>query len=138
MADIVKVSDAVALGIHAAVCLAAMTDKAYSCKQLAETLAVSESHLAKVLQRLGRNGIVVSRRGPKGGFVLGRAASEITFLQVFEAIEGSLTVPGCLIGQPKCNGRECVMGDLLHEIHQKTRDYFTNTTLADLARVVAK
>ncbi len=138
MSDIVKVSDAVALGIHAAVMLAAWNDKPYSCKQLAETLSVSENHLSKVMQRLSRAGIVVSRRGPRGGFVLARPASEITFLHVFEAIEGALTVPGCLIRQPKCNGSGCVMGDLLHEIHRQTRTYFTGTTLARLAGVIRK
>lgn len=136
MSEIIKISDAVALGIHGATWLAAQSDKAYSCRELARVLNVSENHLAKVLQRLSRAGIVTSTRGPKGGFVLAKPAEEITFLQVMEAIDGPLSVPGCLIGQPKCNGQECVMGNLLHEIYEKSHAYFQQTTLADLARVL--
>ena len=138
MAEIVKISDAVALGIHAATLLAADAGTAYSCKELAGILGVSDHHLAKVMQRLVRGDIVTSTRGPKGGFVLEKPPAETTFLQVMEAIDGPLKVPGCLIGKPKCNGQECVMGTLLHEIYEKSHRYFRQTTLADLARVIEK
>ncbi len=136
MGDIVKISDAVAIGIHAATLLAAFVDKAYSTRSMASRLDVSEAHLAKVMQRLSRAGIVLSMRGPSGGFVLARPARDITFLEVFEAIDGPLSIPGCLIGQPRCNGSACVMGGLLNQLHEKILAYFQETTLADLASVL--
>lgn len=45
--------------------------------------------LGKVLQKLARAGVLRSRRGRTGGFVLGRAASEITLADVVLAVEGA-------------------------------------------------
>jgi len=133
MSQIIRFSDAVAIGIHAATLLAADPHKAYSCKELAGLLEVSEHHMAKVMQRVARARIATSTRGPKGGFVLARPAEEITFLQVMEAIDGPLEVPRCLIGQPKCTGKECVLSGLLDDIYDKSHAYFRQTTLAQLA-----
>ncbi len=79
MGNIVKISDAVALGIHAATLLAVVPGKSYTTRAMADGLGVSEAHLAKVMQRLSRAGIVVSRRGPKGGFVLAKAPEKNNF-----------------------------------------------------------
>lgn len=44
--------------------------------------------LGKVLQKLARAGLLRSKRGRTGGFVLGRPASEITLADVLLAVEG--------------------------------------------------
>lgn len=49
-------------------------------------------YLGKVLQKLARAGLLRSRRGKNGGFVLGRPASEITLADVVVAIEGADSV----------------------------------------------
>lgn len=48
-------------------------------------------YLLKILQQLVRSNILRSKRGPRGGFSLARAHNEITLLEIFEAIDGSLT-----------------------------------------------
>lgn len=45
--------------------------------------------LGKVLQKLARAGVLRSKRGRTGGFVLGRPASEITLADIVLAVEGS-------------------------------------------------
>ena len=50
---------------------------------------------AKVLQALGRQGIVRSTRGAGGGFSLGKPASEISILDVVECIEGPIILNEC-------------------------------------------
>lgn len=45
--------------------------------------------LGKVLQKLARAGLLRSRRGRTGGFVLGRPAAEVTLADVVLAVEGA-------------------------------------------------
>ncbi len=99
---------------------------------LAVALGVSENHLAKVMQRLARHGLVVSRRGPRGGFSLARPARRIRLLDVYEAMEGPLADRVCMLERPVCRGGECVMGELLGSIGRQVRDHLERTTLADL------
>jgi len=47
-------------------------------------------YLLKILQQLVRGNILRSKRGPRGGFVLGKPASKITMLEIIEAVDGPL------------------------------------------------
>jgi len=131
MPNLLRVSEAASLALHAMVFVAGESDGPVSTPQIAESLAVSEAHLSKVLQRLAQMGLVRSVRGPKGGFVLARPDSKITLLNVYEAIEGRLTVSRCLFAKPVCNGH-CILGGLLGEVNQRVRDHLAKTTLSQL------
>ena len=71
MSGSLKISEAASLALHTMVYLAGDPSAHYPAGRLAEALCVSEAHLAKVLQRLVKAGMLVSVRGPKGGFRLG-------------------------------------------------------------------
>ena len=135
MSSVMKVSEAATLALHTMVFLAANPGERFSVKQIAGTHDVSEAHLSKVLQRLAKVGLVNSTRGPKGGFVPARAADEITLLDVYEAVDGPLSPMTCLFGTPICNGRRCIMGDVLKMVNEQTKTYLTQTTILDVADV---
>ncbi len=73
--------------LRAMVCLASAGPEALTSQQVAERTGVSQGYLVKVLQRLCRNGLVLSQRGPHGGFVLSRAADQINLLDVINAVD---------------------------------------------------
>jgi Rrf2 family protein len=131
MANMLRISEAASLALHTMALLASNSGAKQTTWEIAKTLRVSEAHLAKVLQRLGRAGLVKSQRGPGGGFSLGRAPDTITLLDVYEATEGPLQPPGCLLGRPACNG-SCILGGLLEQVGAEIRDYFAQTRLSDL------
>jgi Rrf2 family transcriptional regulator, iron-sulfur cluster assembly transcription factor len=60
--------------------------------EIARAQEVPPLFLAKVLQILTKAGVVKSRRGVKGGFLLARSAGEITMKEVIEAIEGPIAL----------------------------------------------
>ncbi len=138
MSNLLRISEAASLALHATVLLAANENRILSTKEMACRLHASEGHLSKVLQRLGKVVLVDGTRGPKGGFRLAKAASDISLLEVHEAIEGPLTDTVCLLGQPVCQGDECILGGLLEMVNRRVREYLGGTTLADLTNVYGR
>lgn len=134
MADIVKISDATALAMHSLVHLALQKDGMSTTAAIAEVFGASRHHLAKVHQKLTREGYIKSSRGPAGGVSLAKDAGEITLLEIYEVMEGSMLCKPCLFGKDECPRNDCVMGDLLPGLAQQVRDYFENTTIAQLAQ----
>ena len=131
MAGIIKISEASSLALHAAVMLAGKEEERLSVTDIAEELNVSYDHLSKVLQRLARANIVISTRGPKGGFTLSRPAEEIKLIEIYEVIEGPFTSTGCILPKGVCFGSKCILGDLLGRINVEVYDYLCGTTLTD-------
>ena len=85
-----RLSDGVEWGAHCAVLLSFLPpDKALPTARLAEFNGVPGAYLAKHLQALSRAGIVESVTGPGGGYRLARPASDISMLEVVEAIDGT-------------------------------------------------
>ena len=132
MPRLFAISEAASLGLHAAVVLAGNDGRLVTTRELAERFDASEAHLAKVLQRLARGGLLTSTRGPAGGFRLARPASEISLLEGYETIEGPLRPTTCLFGSPVCGRTACIFGDFLAEFDERFRAYLRGTTLADL------
>jgi Rrf2 family protein len=135
MENILKISEAASLALHAVAYLADRTNEKLSNKDIAAAIKVSEAHLSKVMQRLNKAGIVRSIRGPKGGFTLAKDPVETRLLDVYEAIEGPLPNNYCLIGSPVCAGDKCILGDLLGNLNNEVRDYLEKTRLSDLTEV---
>jgi len=116
MGSILKISDAASLGLHA---MAYLSNFGHS------------SPIAKVMGRLTRAGLVASKRGPKGGFLLTKDPAEISLLQIYEAVEGPLPAGHCLLNRPVCNPEGCVFGTLLQDMHAMVAQKFAETTLAE-------
>lgn len=133
MADILKVSDATALALHSLVHLARVPEQQETTANIALIFKVSRHHLAKVHQRLSRAGIIRSSRGPAGGVLLARDPREITLLEIYEVMEGKMLCKPCLFGNDACPRGKCVLGRLLPGLAEQVKDFFSKTTLAELA-----
>ncbi len=132
MSSIMSFSEAAAIGIHAVLLLSINKDKVLTTKGMSETLAISDNHCAKVMQRLVRAGIVKATRGPGGGFTLNRKPEELPLITVYEAIEGKLEEKYCLFQINKCPAPKCVFHKLTSDVNHKIREHLQNCTFADL------
>lgn len=132
MSGILRISEAVALGIHALAIIAENRKNKMSANQIAGLLQASEAHLAKVLQRLVKAEIIKSNRGPGGGFVLNKHANDITLMDVYQAIDGVFPEGTCLFKQPVCNKPGCGLRTLLTKVNSEVKEFFCKTTVADL------
>lgn len=136
MSNLLKITEAASLGLHTMTLLAAEPGRLVNAKEAAAALQASEAHLAKVLQRLARAGLVESVRGPKGGFSLARPADQITLLEVYEAIEGPMVVRHCLFSTQLCNGEKCIFGNMLESVDAQVRQYLASTKLHQVTEAV--
>lgn len=133
--SILKISEATSIAFHAMIFLSLNKNHPVSVKEIAEKFSVSENHLSKVMQRLAKVGLVVSIKGPHGGFKLTRDDQDISFLEIYEAIEGSIKQTCCLFGKAECNSKSCIMGDLLKNTNKEVIDYFKNKKLSDFKSI---
>jgi Rrf2 family protein len=90
-----------------------------SIKELTTALGIPYHFVAKILQDLSQKGLLLSHKGPKGGFALGMRAEDITLFQIIEAIDGTGFTRNCVLGFQECNDRNrCA----LHEKWAACRD----------------
>src|SRR5712692_6706893 len=64
-------------------------------KEIAEEYNIPVELLAKVLQKLGKKGLIASQNGPKGGYVLAKSPDSISVLSIIQAIEGHVGITEC-------------------------------------------
>ncbi|MFI5180971.1 MAG: RrF2 family transcriptional regulator [Thermoanaerobaculia bacterium] len=85
-----RVGEGVEWGLHCCAILTGLpSDGSLSASRLAEYHGVPGAYLAKHLQALAQAGVIQSSPGRTGGYRLARPASEISILDVVEAIEGA-------------------------------------------------
>lgn len=133
MDTILRISDAANLAIHAMAHIARSRDGVnQSVGEIASQQGVSEAHLSKVMQRLVKVGLLTSRRGPGGGFLLGREAGSISLLEILEAMDGPMSDCKCLLGKKKCLFGGCALGALLTHVNHQVRVFMASRTLSDL------
>jgi Rrf2 family protein len=75
---------------------------AVSVKRIADEFSMPPELLAKILQRLSKERLIVSQNGPKGGYVLARRPTSITVGQVVRALEGPINIVECLEEDSEC------------------------------------
>ena len=131
---IIHLSDAALIAVHALAGLAAAPERLVQGKELASAIDASESHLAKVMQRLVRAGIVRSTKGPSGGFGLALAAGEISFKDAIEAVDGPMTGDFCPFRTDRCHPASCIFGHDIARHATELIDYLDKRTIADILK----
>lgn len=87
--------------LRAVVTLAEAADRPLTTAEIAEQTRVPAGYLSKVLQTLGRAGLITAARGLRGGYRLSRPAHAICMLEVVNAVEPLGRVHTCPLGLPE-------------------------------------
>lgn len=84
--------------------LAVGSDQLHNAAELAAEAHLPQPTVSKILKRLARNGLLVSHRGVKGGYSLGRDAESISVAEIITALDGPIAITECIENAPG----ECV------------------------------
>lgn len=94
---------------------------------------IPNSYLENILIALKHNNIVVSVRGAGGGFMLKRPPHEITMLDIFEALQGNLSLIDCLDTPDTCDrSMDCIVRPIWVEMQNAQKNVLRKTTVQDL------
>jgi Rrf2 family nitric oxide-sensitive transcriptional repressor len=125
-------SQTVEYALRAAVHLASEAPAGRTTDQIAEATRVPRAYLSKVLQSLGRAGIVHSQRGLGGGMTLTKTGDEITILEVVNAVEPLQRIHTCPLGLAAHGVRLCPLHRRLDNALAMVEEAFGNSTLAEV------
>lgn len=139
------VSAGVEYALHSLVFLADAEDlgQPASARDLAELQKIPVEFVAKLFTRLQKAGIVVAREGIGGGFALARPATDITVLEVVEAVDGRKALFECKGIRAQCAlfgdstpawavDGVCSIHAVMIEAEQRARDAMATHTLASI------
>ncbi|MDO8411347.1 MAG: Rrf2 family transcriptional regulator [Phenylobacterium sp.] len=112
-------------------------DKAVALAEIAQRQEISLSYLEQLFARLRREGLVVSARGPGGGYRLARTASETNIAQIVLAVDEPLRATRCGQDARKgcmLSGEKCLTHDLWEEMGRQIHTYLESVSLADVVQ----
>jgi Rrf2 family protein len=109
-----------------------------SVRDIADRTALPQPYLEQILLALKGAGLVRSKRGVGGGYVLARPPEEITLAQIVSAVDGPIVVGD--FGEPHQNGAcdhegQCVLLAVWANVGEHMRQLLEGRTLADIAQV---
>jgi len=128
--------DAMSIALHTCVFLSLQAPGSmHSTREISDYFHFSVHHVAKVVQKLARAGILATARGGKGGIRLKKKPSEIVVYDIYATIEGHYEgkyCGACLLRVDECNGHDCLLGKWMKKMHDDTIRLFKATTLPTL------
>ena len=127
-----QLSQTVEYTLRAAVWLAGRFGEPQTTAQIAEGTKVPASYLSKVLQGLGKSGLVSSQRGVGGGFTLVKDPSELSLLEIVEAVEPFQRIRSCPFKLPGHGTDLCPFHRTLDDAFSVVQESFATTRLSDM------
>ena len=108
-----------------------------SAKEIAAVYGIPTPLLAKVLQKLARNGLLTAAYGTNGGYRLARDPRTINALEVVRAIDGPIILTSCFTQHGRCQTVGCSVKEPLRKIHEGILGLLENISISEIAQDAA-
>lgn len=109
-------------------------DEPVMTKEIAEKQNLPSTYLEQLMLTLRKAGLVISTRGAKGGYILGRDPKDISLAQIIIALEGTLDIADCS-DVPSCcqDPNVCALIEVFTDANKALFDAFDRVSIAELA-----
>src|SRR5271169_5062295 len=109
-------------------------EHACSANEIAEEYGISVTLMAKVLQRLAREGVVVAKHGSTGGYQLAKDPGQVSALDVISAIDGPVLITSCVTSHGNCETTErCSVREPLRKVNESILGVLSTVTIAQMS-----
>jgi len=109
-------------------------EHACSASEIAVEYGISATLMAKVLQKLAKQGLVAAKHGSTGGYQLARQADKISALEVLTAIDGPVLITSCVTSHGNCDATErCSVKEPLQRVNESILNVLSMVTIAHLS-----
>ena len=106
-------------------------------KQIAAAIDSPEPFIAKILQDLVKKGLVLSAKGPTGGFFLDEAGLQQSLADIVHAIDGDKLFTGCGLGLKTCSAKKpCPIHEQFAVVRKQIKEMLQSSTLGDYNNVL--
>ena len=120
-------------GLIAVKHLAEQEGRPACAKEIAESYALPQEALAKILQRLVKAGLLLSQAGTHGGYSLARRAEKISAFDVITAIDGPVFITTCSAHADNCSqSSKCSVKEPLRKVNDSIREVLDGLTIAHM------
>ena len=107
--------------------------------EICDQAGISRHFVAKIFQQLVRSKLLISAKGPGGGFALSRGAEDILLLEIVDAIDGTAQFDQCVVGMAECDDRQpCPLHDEFKDLRVHMKRFLANTSLAQMSDTLSK
>lgn len=118
-------------------------EKRIGIKRISEDLGLSSPFLGKILQNLVKQKLLVSTKGPNGGFALGKKPEEITLWDIVTKVDGEEFFTNCLISLEPCRTHDpskplCPVHAQYDRLRKEISKFYMETTLEIISSDIDK
>lgn len=118
-------------------------DKRIGIKKISEDLELSSPFLGKILQNLVKQKLLVSTKGPNGGFSLAKSAADIPLWEIVTKVDGEEFFTNCLIRLEPCKSHDpskplCPVHSQYEVLRKQIRSFYQDTTLEKIGEDIDK
>ncbi len=117
--------------------------KKIGIKKISENLNIPTPFLGKILQTLAKQKLLLSTKGPHGGFSLAVEPSKINLIDIVKIIDGMDAFEMCLIGMNTCksaheNERPCPVHEKFCDLRKEMLNMYQTETIGDIIERIEK
>src|SRR3954454_9813141 len=107
---------------------------ACSANEISEEYGISTTLMAKVLQKLARNGLVAATHGSSGGYQLAKSPENISALDVISAIDGPVLITSCVTSHGNCDATDkCPVREPLRRVNESIMQVLSTVTISQMS-----
>ena len=107
---------------------------ACSANEIAEEYGISVTLMAKVLQKLAKQGLVGAKHGSSGGYQLAKEPSQISALDVISAIDGPVLITSCVTSHGACDATDrCTVREPLRRVNESILQILKAVTISQMS-----
>ncbi|MNK18067.1 iron-responsive transcriptional regulator [compost metagenome] len=108
-------------------------------KEIAQGIDSPEHFIAKILQDLGKKGLIHSAKGPSGGFYHDEYSLNYSLADVVKAIDGDKIFTGCGLGLKECSeDHPCPIHDQFKKVRGEMKTMLENAKMGHLSADLAQ
>ena len=123
------ISQTAEYALRAAVCLAQNIEKPLTTAEIANCTKVPESYLSKVLHALVKGGIVTSKRGLHGGYILAHPVDVLPLLDIINTVDPIKMIETCPLKLESHGTNLCALHKSINQSIKLMEDVFKNATI---------
>ena len=132
---VLPLSQTAGYAVLALSCLEGPGGKPVRVAEVAERTGIPRPYLANVMHSLAEKGLIIARRGHKGGVTLSEPAVEICLAIIAEAVDGTSWREACLLGFSECSDeRACPAHTYWKVERERVFKLLLDITLADISK----